>query len=219
MPRMMSFRPGHRPPQVTMAAVVLAGLKKIFSRGPAASKLREPTSLPLPRKVIEKDALLVRPEVHLDLRRCGAAARRNGSPRDLIVVSIMDVARHWPSSRREAQGEKVRSVRLAPDWREVAWIFCVNAPSPKVSCQGRIRLSLSERFLNRSRPRDFQPVTFIYGLRTTTTALATNALEPHIDAKTMEIHHDKHHAAYVTNLNKALESAPDLAGKSAEDII
>src|SRR5438477_6061643 len=34
---------------------------------------------------------------------------------------------------------------------------------------------------------------------------AFNALEPHIDAKTMEIHHDKHHGAYVTNLNKALE--------------
>jgi superoxide dismutase, Fe-Mn family len=48
---------------------------------------------------------------------------------------------------------------------------------------------------------------------------ATNALEPHIDAKTMEIHHGKHHQAYVTNLNKALESAPDLAKKSAEDLI
>ena len=47
----------------------------------------------------------------------------------------------------------------------------------------------------------------------------TNALEPHIDAKTMEIHHDKHHAAYVTNLNKALESAPGLASKSAEEVI
>ena len=46
-----------------------------------------------------------------------------------------------------------------------------------------------------------------------------NALEPHIDARTMEIHHDKHHAAYVANLNKALESAPELAGKSAEEII
>lgn len=46
-----------------------------------------------------------------------------------------------------------------------------------------------------------------------------NALEPHIDAKTMEIHHDKHHAAYVTNLNKALESAPDQANKSAEALI
>ncbi len=45
------------------------------------------------------------------------------------------------------------------------------------------------------------------------------ALEPHIDARTMEIHHDKHHQAYVTNLNKALESAPDLAGKSATEII
>jgi Fe-Mn family superoxide dismutase len=48
---------------------------------------------------------------------------------------------------------------------------------------------------------------------------ATNALEPHIDARTMEIHHGKHHQTYVTNLNKALESAPDLAGKSAEDLI
>src|SRR5438128_11441259 len=48
---------------------------------------------------------------------------------------------------------------------------------------------------------------------------AFDALEPHIDAKTMEIHHDKHHAAYVTNLNKALESAPNLAGKSVEELL
>jgi Fe-Mn family superoxide dismutase len=46
-----------------------------------------------------------------------------------------------------------------------------------------------------------------------------NALEPHIDAMTMEIHHDKHHGAYVTNLNKALESAPDLSGKSIEELL
>lgn len=46
-----------------------------------------------------------------------------------------------------------------------------------------------------------------------------DALEPHFDARTMEIHHDKHHAAYVTNLNKALESAPDSAGKSPEELI
>jgi Fe-Mn family superoxide dismutase len=48
---------------------------------------------------------------------------------------------------------------------------------------------------------------------------AKDALEPHIDAQTMEIHHGKHHAAYVTNLNKALESAPDLASKTAEALI
>ncbi len=47
----------------------------------------------------------------------------------------------------------------------------------------------------------------------------TNALEPHIDTKTMEIHHGKHHQAYVTNLNKALESAPELASKSIGDLI
>jgi Fe-Mn family superoxide dismutase len=48
---------------------------------------------------------------------------------------------------------------------------------------------------------------------------AFNALEPHIDARTMEIHHDKHHAAYLTNLNKALESHPGLHGKSVEDLL
>jgi Fe-Mn family superoxide dismutase len=48
---------------------------------------------------------------------------------------------------------------------------------------------------------------------------ATDALEPHIDKLTMEIHHGKHHGAYVTNLNKALESAPDLAGKTIEELL
>jgi Fe-Mn family superoxide dismutase len=46
-----------------------------------------------------------------------------------------------------------------------------------------------------------------------------DALEPHIDAKTMEIHHGKHHAGYVKKLNAALEGHDDLAGKSAEDLI
>jgi Fe-Mn family superoxide dismutase len=45
------------------------------------------------------------------------------------------------------------------------------------------------------------------------------ALEPHIDAQTMQIHHDKHHAAYVTNLNNALEGQADLQNKSVEDLI
>ena len=46
-----------------------------------------------------------------------------------------------------------------------------------------------------------------------------DALEPYIDAKTMEIHHDKHHGAYVTNLNKALDSAPNLQSLSVEELI
>ncbi len=46
-----------------------------------------------------------------------------------------------------------------------------------------------------------------------------DALEPHIDARTMEIHHTKHHAAYVANLNKALEGHAELAAKSVEDLI
>src|SRR5687767_10628768 len=48
---------------------------------------------------------------------------------------------------------------------------------------------------------------------------STDALEPHIDKQTMEIHHGKHHQAYVTNLNAALEKHPELASKSVEDLL
>jgi len=46
-----------------------------------------------------------------------------------------------------------------------------------------------------------------------------DALEPHIDARTMEIHHTKHHQAYVNNLNAAIEKAPELQGKSLDDLM
>ena len=46
-----------------------------------------------------------------------------------------------------------------------------------------------------------------------------NALEPHIDQQTMQIHHDKHHQTYVTNLNNALANSPDLASLSVEELI
>jgi superoxide dismutase, Fe-Mn family len=45
------------------------------------------------------------------------------------------------------------------------------------------------------------------------------ALEPHIDAKTMEIHHGKHHQTYVNNLNAAIEKAPELANKSLDELM
>jgi superoxide dismutase, Fe-Mn family len=48
---------------------------------------------------------------------------------------------------------------------------------------------------------------------------AFDALEPHIDAKTMEIHHGKHHAAYINNLNTALATAPDLAKKPLDELL
>ncbi len=46
-----------------------------------------------------------------------------------------------------------------------------------------------------------------------------NALEPHFDAKTMEIHHDKHHATYVSKLNEALDKHPELKSKSVEELL
>jgi len=48
---------------------------------------------------------------------------------------------------------------------------------------------------------------------------AYDALEPHIDEATMHLHHDKHHQAYVTNLNAALDKHPELAGKSPEQLL
>ncbi|HXM17688.1 MAG TPA: superoxide dismutase [Candidatus Tumulicola sp.] len=48
---------------------------------------------------------------------------------------------------------------------------------------------------------------------------AYDALEPHIDKETMTLHHDKHHAAYVNNLNAAIEKHPELGSKSVEDLI
>jgi Fe-Mn family superoxide dismutase len=48
---------------------------------------------------------------------------------------------------------------------------------------------------------------------------ANDALEPHIDAKTMEIHHTKHHQAYINNLNAAIDKAPELKGKSLDDLM
>ena len=48
---------------------------------------------------------------------------------------------------------------------------------------------------------------------------AYDALEPHIDEATMHLHHDKHHQAYVTNLNAALDKHPEMAGKSPEELI
>ena len=48
---------------------------------------------------------------------------------------------------------------------------------------------------------------------------SNDALEPHIDARTMEIHHDKHHGAYVTNLNNALKDKPELEAKSIDALV
>ncbi|WP_228051619.1 superoxide dismutase [Sphaerospermopsis aphanizomenoides] len=48
---------------------------------------------------------------------------------------------------------------------------------------------------------------------------AYDALEPHIDARTMQFHHDKHHAAYVNNLNKALDKYPELKNKTVEQLL
>jgi Fe-Mn family superoxide dismutase len=57
-------------------------------------------------------------------------------------------------------------------------------------------------------PQELKPLPF-----------PADALEPHIDKQTMEIHHDKHHQAYVNNYNKAIEKQPDLDGKPLHDVL
>jgi len=57
-------------------------------------------------------------------------------------------------------------------------------------------------------PHTLPPLPYDYG-----------ALEPHIDARTMEIHHTKHHQAYINNLNAALEKAPELQDRGLEDLL
>src|SRR5579871_1420653 len=71
-----------------------------------------------------------------------------------------------------------------------------------------VRLHTSEEKRRNDMPFTLPPLPY-----------APDALEPHIDKMTMEIHHGKHHGAYVTNLNKALESAPDLQNKTVEELL
>ncbi len=86
-----------------------------------------------------------------------------------------------------------------------------------IACQGMGQTNLSQTLptmntnpaseLSAS-PAELPPLPYPY-----------NALEPHIDAQTMELHHDKHHASYVTNLNKALENNANLKNQSVESLI
>src|SRR5260370_1010095 len=81
--------------------------------------------------------------------------------------------------------------------------------------RNRRPLRLIPGYEDKYRPREGSAMPFVlpplpYGF---------DALAPHIDAKTMEIHHDKHHAAYIANANKALENHPTLAAKSVEDLL
>ena len=76
------------------------------------------------------------------------------------------------------------------------------------------RASVLENFESNPNPEE-KPVAFTVP----PLPYAFDALEPYIDAKTMEIHHDKHHGAYVTNVNKALEGHADLQAKSIDDLL
>ncbi len=85
-----------------------------------------------------------------------------------------------------------------------------------IACQGMGQTNLSQTPTTTispgseisASPAELPPLPYPY-----------NALEPHIDARTMELHHDKHHASYVSNLNKALENNANLRNQSVESLI
>jgi Fe-Mn family superoxide dismutase len=78
----------------------------------------------------------------------------------------------------------------------------------KTTALAAAAVSLSPSLMAQAAPYTLPPLGYAF-----------DALEPHIDAQTMQIHHDKHHQAYITNLNKAVADQAALAGKSAEDLI
>jgi superoxide dismutase, Fe-Mn family len=95
----------------------------------------------------------------------------------------------------------------------------MNATMTRRSALGRIGLGLlvAGDLGARRTPGAGSPLEAEYTLPTL--PYRSDALEPYIDARTMEIHHDKHHQAYVSNLNQALKGHPDHRGKPIEDLL
>ena len=85
--------------------------------------------------------------------------------------------------------------------QKVAWITAATAVAPRTIAQGNTAQVSPGPFI-------LPPLPYAF-----------DALEPHIDARTMEIHHDKHHAGYVLKLNAAVEATPALAGRSLEAML
>ena len=92
--------------------------------------------------------------------------------------------------------------------------FVAPASLAIVSCTPAVAKKVSENSLSNNKN-----TKTIMAFELPALAYAPAALEPHIDAKTMEIHHDKHHAAYVTNLNAAVTADANAQGKSLEELI
>ncbi len=85
--------------------------------------------------------------------------------------------------------------------QKVAWIAATTAVVPRAIAQGTAAAASPGPFT-------LPPLPYAF-----------DALEPYIDARTMEIHHDRHHAGYVLKLNAAVEATPVLAGRSLEDLL
>jgi Fe-Mn family superoxide dismutase len=106
-----------------------------------------------------------------------------------------------------------RAMEMAAAWGLL--FICYRAEQ---RCAGQVRSTLCRlRDPVRKQARQEQENTMAYELPSL--PYAFDALEPHIDARTMEIHHDKHHGGYVKKVNAALENAPDMAGKPIEQVL
>src|SRR2546429_3213504 len=139
-----------------------------------------------------------------------------------------DQAPRWTRGRRggRAQHPHRGAARLRARWRPASRVVAVpGRPTGGRKARGGgqspgVRLEIFEhlnwfRYIADKFKRGFLKMPF----ELPKLPYAFDALEPHIDARTMEIHHDKHHAAYVANANAALEKHPELGGKTVEDLL
>eukprot|EP00913_Durusdinium_trenchii_P023415 g21993.t1 len=111
----------------------------------------------------------------------------------------------------QRQGQRLFAVAVVVAVPQFQRQFVVRADAGEIDRRDPIQVSLHQTELQQEEP------TMAYTLPDL--PYAYDALEPHIDARTMEIHHTKHHQAYINKVNAALEGHADLASKSIEDLV
>src|SRR5688500_17174661 len=145
--------------------------------------------------------------------KCRSGESKRLSPRDWMAVcmnaTLSGGRAHGPQGKRQPDAARAASIVMPP----------TSPTLPRRTPRTPLAFAAPAFHNRREPPIDVNSPTKNMAYELPPLPYALDALEPHIDAKTMEIHHGKHHAAYVNNLNKALESAPDLGRKSPEEVI
>src|SRR5690606_25622011 len=146
------------------------------------------------------------------LRRSQALGPRRARPHAPGHVGLsaeLQFGQHGPPMQLAAGGRQLAVTRPAAAQAAAGCLLYGSAPPVSRACERATIVWSSNYQINRGDPmaHTLPPLPYDFG-----------ALEPHIDAQTMQIHHGKHHQAYVNNLNAALEKHPELQSKSVEEL-